>query len=168
MCSELHNLNSYKFIQSMKDLNTYITEKLVLNKSNSKHVYNYHPKDKDELEDLLKKLLEERGEDADLNDIDTSAITDMTALFYSLDPYNINISDLDVSNVEDMKGMFYECRNFNCDLSSWDVSNVEDMDKMFYGCMKFKGEGLDDWEVDNVMSMRHMFDRCKCKKPEWY
>ena len=131
----------------MKDLNTYITEKLVLNKSNSKHVYNYHPKDKDELEDLLKKLLEERGEDADLNDIDTSAITDMTAY---------------------MKGMFYECRNFNCDLSSWDVSNVEDMDKMFYGCMKFKGEGLDDWEVDNVMSMRHMFDRCKCKKPEWY
>ena len=62
----------------MKQINTYINEKLVLNKGNVKdyiQTYHYHPKDKYELNSLIEKLIKERGADADLNDIDTSNIT---------------------------------------------------------------------------------------------
>ena len=90
----------------MKDLNTYITEKLILNKSNAKQECHYHPKTKIELKDLLKKLLDERGEDANLNDIDVSQITDMSRLFFNLDPHNIDISEWDVSNVAKIDRMF--------------------------------------------------------------
>ena len=61
----------------MKQINKYINERLHINKDIGNHHYNYHPKDKDELVELLDKLIIERGNDADLNDIDTSEITDM-------------------------------------------------------------------------------------------
>ena len=67
----------------MKQLTTYITEKLRINKDSNKIEYHYHPKDRDELESLIKKLLKERGDEADLNDIDVSDITDMNGLFSS-------------------------------------------------------------------------------------
>ena len=60
----------------MKQLPTYIIEKLKINKSTN--LYHYHPKDKDELRSLIQELLKERGNDADLNDIDVSNITDMS------------------------------------------------------------------------------------------
>ena len=118
----------------MKTLKDIVTEKLVLNKSNAKQEYHYHPKDKDELKSLLKQLLKERGNDANLNDIDISQITDMSWLFAGSDPGNIDISGWDVSNVTDMNGMFYDCKNFNCDLSQWDVRNVKDIQNMFFNC----------------------------------
>lgn len=68
----------------MKTLNTYINEKLVLNKDTFKNNYKYFPKTKDELKDIINKLLKERKDQEiiDLNDIDTSEITDMSELFY--------------------------------------------------------------------------------------
>ena len=65
----------------MKKLNTYISEKLKIRKSN-KPSYKYFPKTRDELKELVKKLIKERGNEADLNDIDTSEITDMADVFY--------------------------------------------------------------------------------------
>ena len=98
----------------MKQLSTYITEGLKIGKKYRQNkTYNYHPKDKDELHEIIKQLLDERGNDADLNDIDTSAVTDMSDLFSGLDPYNIDISNWDVSNVTSMDSMFMNCRNFN-------------------------------------------------------
>lgn len=44
--------------------------------------YNYYPGTKAELRSLIMDLIEERGLEADLNDIDTSMITDMSRLFY--------------------------------------------------------------------------------------
>ena len=40
----------------MKTLKNYITEKILINK-NSKISYNYHPKTKDELEDIIKRRI---------------------------------------------------------------------------------------------------------------
>ena len=54
-----------------------IWERLHINKDTGNHSYNYHPKTKNELEELVNKLVKERGNDADLNDIDTSEIKDM-------------------------------------------------------------------------------------------
>ena len=115
----------------MKSLQNYITEKILINK-NSKIVYNYHPKTKDELKELVDKLIKERGNEADLNDIDTSEITDMYGLFKSSN-FNGDISEWDVSNVKDMNSMFYRSKftGENGDISNWDVSNVENMISMF-------------------------------------
>ena len=98
----------------MKRIESYITEKLKINKDSRLLC----PKTKEELTKLLNKLVRERGENANLNDIDTSEITDMSYLFsksLAKKIHNIDISDWDVSNVTDMSLMFYGCNFFNCD-----------------------------------------------------
>ena len=60
----------------MKTLQNYITEKILINK-NSKIAYNYYPETKDELEDIIKQRIKSEGNECNLNDIDTSNITDM-------------------------------------------------------------------------------------------
>ena len=111
----------------MKQINKYIVERLHINKNTGNHSYNYHPKTRDELEKLVDKLIKERGDNADLNDIDTSEITDMSYMFYK-SKFNGDISNWDVSNVEDMIGMFEDSKftGKNSDISKWDVSKVED------------------------------------------
>lgn len=124
----------------MKNLTRFIIERLKLDRSTKIDNYKYHPKNYDELKDLIKELLEERGPDADLNDIDISKITDMAGLFMNLDPHNIDISKWDVSNVENMRYVFYNCKNFNCDLDEWKVKKVHDMKNMFTGCKSLKNK----------------------------
>ena len=91
----------------MKTLQHYITEKILINK-NSKIAYNYHPKTKDELKDIINKRIKSEGNECDLNDIDTSNITDMSWLF--------------------------EHSEFNGDISKWDVSNVTFNIDIFKSC----------------------------------
>ena len=153
----------------MKTLTQFIDEAFRINKDTKVQQYNYHPKTKDELKKLIEQLLDERGEDADLNDIDVSTITNMSFLFDGMDIGNINISEWDVSNVTLMSYMFSDCTNFNCDLSKWDVSNVRNTIGMFYSCTKFNSD-LSKWDVSKVMMMRRMFKGCKSLKniPDWY
>ena len=113
----------------MKQLNKYIVERLHINKDTGNHHYNYHPKTSDELKELVDKLIKERGNDADLNDIDTSEITDMYGMFKDSN-FNGDISEWDVSNVKDMEGLFYSSK-FNGDISNWDVRNVKYMNDIF-------------------------------------
>ena len=151
----------------MKNLKDIIVERLHINKDIDHH--NYHPKTRDELIELVDKLIEERGNDADLNDIDTSKITDMNSLFYN-SLFNGDISNWDVSNVKDMTYMFM-WSEFNGDISNWDVSNVESMDSMFYKS-EFTGENGDisNWDVSNVQYMDYMFNKSPLEKnpPKWY
>ena len=90
----------------MKQINKYIVERLRINKDTGNHHYNYHPKDKYELDELLDKLIKKRGNDADLNDIDTSEITNMDSMFDGSN-FNGDISKWDVSKVINMEGIFY-------------------------------------------------------------
>ena len=124
----------------MKQINKYICdhfendkfsilERLHINKDIKS--YNYHPKTSDELKELVDQLIKERGNDADLNDIDTSEITDMNYMFYT-SKFNGDISNWDVSNVKDMSSMF-AYSEFNGDISNWNVSNVKNMELMFNG-----------------------------------
>ena len=113
----------------MKSLANYIQEALKVRSTSKVNEYNYHPKTRNELKELVKKLIKERGNDADLNDINTSGVSDMHDVFYN-SRFNGNISNWDVSNVKDMQWMFGNSE-FNGDISNWDVSNVEDMKDMF-------------------------------------
>ena len=91
----------------MKTLQHYITEKILINK-NSKIVYNYHPETKDELKKIIKQKIEYEGNECDLNDIDTSNITDMSYLFEDSD-FNGDISKWNVSEDTEIFGMFDNC-----------------------------------------------------------
>ena len=168
----------------MRNLNQFILERLKLNKDTKVFQYKYHPKNFDELRSLLEQLLDKRGKDADLNDIDVSKITSFgekitsgkyshggSGLFYGLDPHNIKIDRWNVSNVENMNSMFEGCENFTGQgLENWNVSKVEDMADMFFNCEKFTGQGLKNWNVSGVNDMACMFSYCEnfnCDLSNW-
>ena len=145
-------------IINMKDFIVYINEKLKITKNILKqNQYNYYPKTKDELKELVSKLIEERGNEADLNDINTSEITDMSEVFKCTN-FNGYISGWNVSNVTNMSEMFKDS-SFNGNISKWDVSEVEDMSFMFAGS-KFNGD-ISKWDVSNVKDMSMMFYNCE-------
>ena len=159
----------------MKKLSQYITEKFKISKDiKVVQGYNYHPKDKEALRKIIQKKIKTEGLEADLNDIDTSKITDMSYLFNILPneqkfKLNINISEWDVSNVKDMSCMFVNCISFNCNISEWDVSNVEDMSSMFAYCSSFNCN-ISKWNTTNVKNMKNMFQGALLAKnpPAWY
>ena len=101
----MKQISTYIFEHS-KNSKFSILERLHINKDiGNHHYYNYHPKTKVELIKIVDQLIKERGNEADLNDIDTSEIKDMYKLFYTSD-FNGDISNWDVSNVKEMKGIF--------------------------------------------------------------
>ena len=166
----------------MNSLKEYITEKFQVSKDNVGQ-YTYTPKDKYELikyieEKIKKEGLGTQNEPLDLNDIDTSKITDMSSLFDTLDGElrtlswngHFDISDWDVSNVKNMMLMFRRSR-FDGDLSGWDVSNVKDIYGMFAES-EFSAENGDisGWDVSEVANMNYMFYDSPLEKnpPKWY
>lgn len=156
----------------MQSLTNFIQEKLHI--SNYKE-YSYIPKTKQELKEIVLKLIKERGKNADLNDIDVSNITDMSNLFenisfWKLGIKNIDISKWNVSNVEDMRRMFEGNSNLDVDLSLWDVRKVKNMRFMFNDCVSYKGKGLNNWKVESLEDMTNMFFHCHSlkEKPSWY
>ena len=154
----------------MKNLDNYITERLKLTGKTEIINYAYYPKTKEELKKLVNKLIKERGNEADLNDIDVSEITNMSWLFYDVWHFNGDISKWNVSNVKDMSNMFKDAP-FDGDISNWDVSNVEYMDSMFMNSY-FTGKNGDisKWDVSKVKNMDFMFYHCPLEKnpPKWY
>ena len=153
----------------MKQINKYIQERLHINKDTGNNNYNYHPKTRDELQELVNQLIEERGNDADLNDIDTSEITDMSYMF-TYSKFNGDISNWDVNNVKNMQEMFYNSKFSakNGDISKWDVSNVNNMKYMF--CYSEFNVDISNWDVSNVKDMSFMFTNSPLEKnpPKWY
>ena len=109
----------------MKEIKTYIVEKLKV----SKGTYTLFPKTKDELKQMIEDEISKKGINCSLNHIDVSEITDMTMMFYD-SKFMGDISQWDVSNVTNMEGMFYDSY-FDGDISNWDVSNVTNMQDMF-------------------------------------
>ena len=132
----------------------------------------FKPKDKSELSQLMKKLIKERGNEGNFNDIDTSSITDMSGLL-QMSVFNGDISEWDVSNVTDMCGMFHEAKSFNQDISKWNVSNVKYMRGMFRQAISFN-QDLSNWDISNVTDMdcwlegTPIEDKAKMWFPEFY
>ena len=82
--SILEHVENSKFsiLGHLKNPKFSIYERLHINKDIKSNIYNYHPKTNGELQELVYKLIKERGNDANLNDIDTSEIKDMYHIFY--------------------------------------------------------------------------------------
>ena len=132
----------------------------------------YQPNNKAELSELMKKLIKERGNEGNYNDIDTSLITDMSGLFQMSD-FNGDISKWDVSKVTNMGGMFNRATSFNQDISKWNVSNVTNMRGMFRHVIGFN-QDISKWNVSNVTDMGFWLggtpieDKSKTWFPEFY
>jgi len=144
----------------MNNLNQYINEKLKIS-SKSKVNQVIKPNDAAALKrEVLKKII---NKETDFNDIDISAVKDLSHLFEDQDISEIDISEWDVSHVESMRAMFQNCRYLKTcgDLGKWNVGNVLDMSWMFNGCQCLKNIGdLDNWEI-NGTKMKCAFQGCK-------
>ena len=154
----------------MKNIDNFIQEKLKVNSKSKVNQYNYFPKTNEELIQIIYRLIQERGEDCDLNDIDVSEITDMESVFDDNDivrSFNGDISKWDVSNVECMNFMFAHSK-FNGDISEWNVSKARLMNGMF--AYSNFNQNIDNWTPPKNFKYNLIFQHCPLEKnpPKWY
>ena len=144
----------------MNNIKHYINEKLKIG-SKSKVNEIIKPNDAAALKrEVLKKII---NKETDFNDIDISAVKDLSHLFEDQDISEIDISEWNVSHVESMRAMFQNCRYLKTcgDLSKWNVGNVLDMSWMFNGCQCLVKLGdLQNWEINDT-KMKGAFQNCK-------
>ena len=128
-------------------------------------------------------------ESVDISKMDTSNVTDMTALFYGCKALtSLDLSTFDTRNVRDMSYVFYGCSALtsldlssfdtskvtnmtslfqDCsalttlNLSSFDTGNVTDMTRLFYGCHSLTSLDLSSFDTSNVTDMTSLFSGCK-------
>lgn len=110
----------------------------------------------------------------------TSNVTNIDGMFSSCSSFNQNISAFDISSITSFMGLFYGCSSFNQpltwntaaitemnsmfsyatsfnqDISNWNVSSVTNMENMFSGASSFQ-QDISAWDVSNVFSFANMF-----------
>ncbi len=101
-------------------------------------------------------------ETADLTNLDTSEVTDMSFMFYYCESLkSVNVSTLSTARVKTMEYMFYRCANLEeIDINNWDTSSVENMGSMFSYCTAVKRIGIDKIETPVLTNMEYMFEDC--------
>ncbi|EAF6118322.1 BspA family leucine-rich repeat surface protein [Listeria monocytogenes] len=92
----------------------------------------------------------------DLRNLDTSNVTNMTAMFYESAATSLDMSSFKTSNVTTMFNMFYGSAATSLDLSSFDTSNVTSMANMFYGSAATSLD-VSHFKTSNVTAMYSMF-----------
>ena len=110
---------------------------------------NAAPLTKDQLKEMIKNK-------ADVSQVNTSQITDMSYLFAGASDFNQDISCWDVSSVTNMRAMFRGASSFNQDIGNWIVSSVTNMGGMFHNAAEFN-QDIGDWKVSSVTNMGAMF-----------
>ncbi len=93
----------------------------------------------------------------DISTWDVSNVTDMSQIFQYASFFNQPIGSWDVSNVTDMSGMFNHAEDFDQDIGNWNVSNVTNMSQMFLSANNFN-QPIGNWDVSNVTNMENMFN----------
>ena len=123
--------------------------------------YAYFPNTKHELISIIKQRIEDEGHECNLNDIDTSKITNMSNLISNINrEFNGDINEWDMSNVKTTEGMFFGCTKFKGDLSKWDTKSLRIADRMFFNCEKFNSD-ISKWNVKALYSANNMFFNCR-------
>jgi len=164
----------------MKTLRQHINEWKLTDSSNvevAHYIYKYHPKNRWELIDIVRKKLSENIKCPNLNDIDVSNITDLDELFsfscnYSDNDYygrfnknNIETIDLrgwDTSKVKNMRNLFFELKGLKHVYLSdkFTVINTPNISGLFLECESLEAIDLSSFDTRNVIQMNHMFGRC--------
>ena len=149
-------------------------------KNNVFHKYGYRVKDNSygmgyTLRTLIKMIIEKRGNECSLNDIDVSNITQMKCHnigVFERSSFNGDISGWDVSNVIDMSSMFWSSK-FTGKNGIFRLENgnkVENMWSMFYKS-EFEAD-INDWEVRKDCNIASMFFNTPLEQndnlPTWY
>ncbi len=106
--------------------------------------------------DMYKVFEDKSAFTGDISGWDTSRVTNMSYMFLQTSLFNGDISNWDVSSVRDMTGMFYQASAFNRDISSWNVSSVTSVGMMFFYARTFNGD-ISSWNVSLVTNMQGMF-----------
>ena len=110
---------------------------------------------KEELRAAIKAAIAVGGDNADLNHIDVSNITDMSCLFMIYPNFNGDISKWYVSNVVSMDHMFAMSK-FDGDISKWDTISLETAVGMFMNS-QFNNDSLSRWDTMNLTDATNMF-----------
>ena len=82
----------------------------------------------------------------DIQNWDTSYVTDMTSIFADKSSFTEDISNWNLSQVTDMSNMFHGAEAFNADISNWNVSKVTAMNGCFHNNYKFNID-IGNWDV---------------------
>ena len=85
---------------------------------------------------------------SDINNLDTSNVTDMRDSFKE-SAFNQNIGSWDTGNVTLMERMFQQASAFNQNINSWNVSAVTQMDGMFSSTIAFNTD-ISNWDIDKL------------------
>ena len=99
-------------------------------------------------------------ETIDLAGFDTSKVTTMNTMFYSMYSLkNIDVSGFNTSKVTDMYAMFDQSGVIEeLNLSNFDTSNVTNMGYMFFGSAKIRKLDLTNFDTSKVTNMYGMFE----------
>ena len=99
------------------------------------------------------------------NSIDTSKVTDMSAMFQGGQMSTLDLSDFDTSKVTNISYMFSSMENLTTlDISNFNTSNVTDMSYMFYDLHSLTTLDISSFDTSNVTDMSEMFLYSKITK----
>ena len=93
-------------------------------------------------------------------DFDTSAVTDMSEMFYGCILTTLDLSSFNTSAVTNMMYMFKYCILTKLDLSSFNTSAVTSMGGMFDNCDRLTTLDLTSFDTSAVTNMMYMFYDC--------
>ncbi len=94
--------------------------------------------------------------------LDTSKVTDMTAMFSNCSKLaKLDVSSLETEKVTRMNSMFNGCSSLtSLDVSGFDTSKVLSMSSMFHSCSSLTTLDLNHFDTGNVTNMEMMFQFC--------
>ena len=130
--------------------------------SYAKEIHNIENLDTSNVTDMSYMFLTTTLTTLDLSTFDTSNVTDMNSMFFGCNSLvNLDLSSFDTSNVTNMQEMFRSCTSLtSIDLSNFNTSKVTNMCKMFYECTSLTSIDLSNFDTSNVTDMKQMF--CEC------
>ena len=104
-------------------------------------------------------------ESLDLNNFDTSQVTEMGGMFFwCVTLKSLDLSFFNTSKVTSMFNMFRNCYSLTqLDVSNFNTSKVTSMNAMFSGCSKLTSLDLSSFNtsiITNTIEMICMFERC--------
>ena len=97
-----------------------------------------------------------------LNNFNTSLITNMGRMFYDLYSLeSLDVNNFDTSSVTNMEKMFFNCTSLtSLNLKNFNTSSVKNMNSMFSMCQSLITLKIDNFDTSSVTDINSMFYNC--------